>query len=61
MRRNYLFGFLYGADLSGANLNGADLYRTDLSKANLSGVDLTKAKLCYTTMPDGSISMQGCM
>jgi uncharacterized protein YjbI with pentapeptide repeats len=33
------------ADLNGANLNGADLNRAKLNRANLSGVDLSGAYL----------------
>jgi uncharacterized protein YjbI with pentapeptide repeats len=36
---------LYGADLSGANLTGADLADTELIGANLSGADLFEANL----------------
>ena len=38
-------GFLYGADLSGANLRGAYLSGADLSRANLSGAYLSRADL----------------
>ena len=37
--------YLRRADLSGANLSGADLRRADLSGANLSGADLRSADL----------------
>jgi uncharacterized protein YjbI with pentapeptide repeats len=40
-----VYANLSGADLSGADLSGADLSGADLSKANLSGADLSKANL----------------
>lgn len=51
---------LQGASLSGASWNGADL-----SAANLTGVTGfngagSGAKLCQTTMPDGSNNDSGC-
>jgi len=40
-----MLAFLRGADLSGANLRGADLSSADLSGANLSGANLRSADL----------------
>ena len=42
-------------DLTGENLEGADLIKANLAKEKLSG-----AKLCNTTMPDGSVIYSGC-
>ena len=40
-----ILGFLGGADLSEANLRGADLIKANISEANLGGADLSKANL----------------
>ena len=47
---------LYRADLSGANLYGADLYRADLSRANLSGADLSRADLYGADLSGANLS-----
>jgi hypothetical protein len=44
-RANLSRANLYGADLTGANLYGADLTGADLTGANLYGADLTGADL----------------
>jgi uncharacterized protein YjbI with pentapeptide repeats len=49
IRMNYVVR-LFGADLSDANLTGA----------NVTGTDLSRAKLCKTIMPSGSLSEEGC-
>jgi hypothetical protein len=66
---------LSGADLTGAdlsrvklsttNLSGAVLVRANLYYADLTGADLSRtnisgARLCRTTMPNGSINDSGC-
>lgn len=62
---------LESADLTGANLQNANLSNTKLKsasfeEANLLGADLTDVQdfesvnFCGATMPDGSISEQGC-
>ena len=43
------------ANLSGANLSGADLRRADLSGANLSGADLRRADLSDATLSDATL------
>ncbi len=53
------------ADLSQANLTGADLTDADLTATTLTGAEVTpqqlgRAKLCRTTLPDGSIAAPGC-
>jgi uncharacterized protein YjbI with pentapeptide repeats len=40
--------YLIRADLSGANLSGADLTQAVLSEANLSGADMNEAELTDT-------------
>jgi hypothetical protein len=49
------------ADLSGANLSGANLRYADLSGANLSGANLSDANLDYSCWPlwCGSIKAKG--
>ena len=44
-RANLSGADLYGANLSRANLSGADLYGANLSRANLSGANLSGANL----------------
>jgi len=53
--------YLEGANLSKANLNGANLRGAYLEyvtlwKANLEGANLKGAAFCNTTMPDGSVN-----
>lgn len=43
---------LSGDDLNEANLNGANLYRTDLSEANLNGANLNGADLGETNISE---------
>jgi uncharacterized protein YjbI with pentapeptide repeats len=67
---NYYTTTLRNANLRNANLRGIDLRDAILDRTNLSGADLTGARLttidakaanfCNTTLPDGSISRQGC-
>ena len=45
MKANLSSANLYGAELSGANLIGANLYGAELSGANLSGANLRRASL----------------
>jgi hypothetical protein len=45
-----------GADLSYANLSGADLSRANLSRANLSGADLSDANLSYANLSGADLS-----
>jgi uncharacterized protein YjbI with pentapeptide repeats len=63
---------LQAANLHNANLQGAFLYGTNLQDANLQGANLQhatgltptqlqQAKLCRTTLPDGSISDRDCL
>ena len=47
---------LRSADLSGANLSGADLRRADLSGANLSGADLRRADLSGANLSGANLS-----
>jgi uncharacterized protein YjbI with pentapeptide repeats len=61
VRANLTRANLYGADLSGANLYGANLYGADLSKANLyganlSGADLSKADLSGANLTRANLS-----
>ncbi len=49
-RANLSGADLSGADLSRANLYGADLSRANLSRANLSGADLSRANLRETLL-----------
>jgi hypothetical protein len=56
---------LHGASLIEANLSGAFLRNADLSNANLQSADLNNVNLdgvnlCGATMPDGTVSEQGC-
>ncbi len=51
---------LQRADLSGADLRGANLSGAHLNAAKLNHAKLEGAILCGTTMPDESISNQGC-
>jgi hypothetical protein len=56
---------LHGASLIEANLSGAFLRNADFSNANLQSADLSNTNLdgvnlCGATMPDGSMSEQGC-
>ena len=51
---------LEGADLEGADLSGAQLGGADLTGANLKYVFMHLARLCNTTMPDGSVMYSGC-
>ena len=44
------------ANLSGANLSGADLRYADLSSANLSGADLRYADLSYANLSSADLS-----
>jgi len=46
---------LFGANLSGANLSGADLFGANLSRANLSGADLFGADLKETLLEGKAI------
>ena len=48
------------ADLNRTDLRGADLRGAYLRYANLTEADLGGANLCGATMPDGSISEEGC-
>ena len=48
--------YLRRADLSGANLRGADLRRADLSGANLRGADLSGANLSGANLSDADLS-----
>ena len=41
---------LYGANLTVANLTGADLYGANLTRANLTGADLTRANLTVANL-----------
>jgi hypothetical protein len=47
---------LYGANLSRANLYGANLSRADLSRANLSGADLSGADLSGANLSRANLS-----
>jgi hypothetical protein len=49
-----------GGNLRNANLNGTDLRGANLFKTDLTGVKLRSAKLCKTTMPNGSMDNTGC-
>ncbi|NET10468.1 MAG: pentapeptide repeat-containing protein [Symploca sp. SIO2B6] len=56
---------LDNATLSEANFTEADVDDTDFSGATLvdaiaNGVDFTVAKLCDTTLPDHTVSHEGC-
>jgi uncharacterized protein YjbI with pentapeptide repeats len=51
---------LQEADLSGANLRGADLRAANLSGARLNKTNLTDANLCGARMPNRKISRRGC-
>ena len=56
---------LDNAMLAGADFAEADVDDTDFSGATLvdaiaTGVDLSAAKLCETTLPDGTVSNDGC-
>lgn len=63
---NLLQANLKGANLRGANLENSNLYEADLSRAylrdakNLTEHQLSGAKLCLTTMPDGTVSKCDC-
>ena len=46
---------LYGADLSRANLSGANLYGADLSRANLYGADLSGADLSGANLSEANL------
>ena len=52
--------YLGGAYLGGANLSGTNLSGANLDGAYLRGNNIWIAKLCNTTMPDGSISNRDC-
>ena len=47
---------LFRADLSGANLSGANLFRADLFRANLSGADLSRANLSGADLSGADLS-----
>lgn len=49
-----------GADLTGAKLKHANLEGTDFTGATLRVSQLNTARLCETTMPDGTNVMTGC-
>lgn len=49
-----------GADLTGAKLKHANLEGTDFTGATLRISQLNTARLCDTTMPDGTVVMTGC-
>jgi uncharacterized protein YjbI with pentapeptide repeats len=57
---------LTDANLSNANFRGANLNNANLTNAylrgakNLTDIQLDKAKLCNTTLPDGTVSNQNC-
>ena len=60
-RADLTWANLYGADLTrayltGANLYGANLYGADLSGANLSGADLTGAYLTWANLSGADLS-----
>ncbi|MFH1893992.1 MAG: pentapeptide repeat-containing protein [Candidatus Zixiibacteriota bacterium] len=48
--------YLYGADLVGANLRGADLWRAKLCLANLKGANLTEAILELADLRDANLT-----
>ena len=51
-----ILGFLGGADLSEANLRGADLIKANISEANLGGADLSKANLSGANLRGADLS-----
>jgi uncharacterized protein YjbI with pentapeptide repeats len=51
---------LFMANLSEADLRGTDLSGANLKKANLILEQLIHAKLCKTTLPDGTVSNRDC-
>ena len=51
---------LRGTNLEWADLRGSDLDGADFTDANLRGAFLGGARICNTTMPDGSIKFTGC-
>ena len=55
-RANLSRANLYGADLSRANLSCADLYGANLSRANLYGADLYGANLCGADLSGADLS-----
>ncbi|NJN87405.1 MAG: pentapeptide repeat-containing protein [Leptolyngbyaceae cyanobacterium SL_7_1] len=64
IQRYKFFTNLTGANLTGATLTDANfedvrLYNADLSNA-LGEVDLSDTRVCGATLPDGSVTTQGC-
>jgi uncharacterized protein YjbI with pentapeptide repeats len=51
---------LTGADLTGADLTGADLTAADLTGAIVTARQYSQAKLCRTTLPDGTVAAPDC-
>ncbi len=62
---NFDKAYLVNANLSNAKLNNTRITKVNMNGINLSGVDINSADLqgstlCKATMPDGSISEEGC-